>query len=339
MTMTMNTDLWEEVLLRLPLAADLSIKRRNAVLNRVALVNHLFHDLCTTTSVPVVRQRAATWHGQPVEEKGKVLWWCRDLAVQSYRFLAYSIASLCPKLEYLNLNFSIMLTSAGGDSLETLFELCPNLVDLRWRNCRYSIHEGDFYPVAMDLSSCVPKGLTALDLSYTRFFTDTAAHSLVQAAGDSLQELQLEATPGVYTATSAIASGCPNLHTLNLSDHRSIDLGWVQQLACAPRIVTLKLRNCDNFEDAALATLLPACPLLRHLDIGGCLGITDVGVCFVGGEKLQSLDVSCCSLGNEGVYKLATSCTELVTLDISENHASDFEVILLRCKRLKQFVY
>ena len=96
------------------------------------------------------------------------------------------------------------------------------------------------------------------------------------------------------TKLMTIASGCPQLQSLNIT--------------CS-----------ENITDEGIKALATGCPQLQSLNISGCRNITDEGITALasGCLQLQSLDISDCrNVTDEGIRALASGCTQLQSLDI-----------------------
>ena len=108
-----------------------------------------------------------------------------------------------------------------------------------------------------------------------------------------------QATPPRVTDAGLwdIATGCPNLKWLDVSQCEEVtDVGLEQLAACCPNLNRVRLRFCPRVTDTGIEKLATGCPNLSHLDISHD---RELGGPIVTDNGLKQLAASCpklCSL-------------------------------------------
>ena len=79
------------------------------------------------------------------------------------------------------------------------------------------------------------------------------------------------------TKLMTIASGCPQLQSLNISRCSITDAGIIALANGCPQLQSLNIGYCDEITDEGIKALATGCSQLQSLDISGCYEITDAG--------------------------------------------------------------
>ena len=119
-------------------------------------------------------------------------------------------------------------------------------------------------------------------------------------------------------AVMAMASGCPQLTTLDLCNCDNITDAAVAAVASGcKQLTTLDLGCCDNITDAAVVAVASGCKQLTTLKLEDCSKITDAAVVAVASacKQLTRLNLSGCSnITDEAVVAVASGCKQLSSL-------------------------
>jgi len=110
------------------------------------------------------------------------------------------------------------------------------------------------------------------------------------------------------------------LRGINLSGGEKVsDLGLYAISHVCPNLSICNLENVFQITKKGLLYLVKACPLLTHITLSGCLGISGSGFAAVGQSKgLQSLKVSGCNQITTGSFmKIFMGCNQLEEIDLS----------------------
>ena len=112
-----------------------------------------------------------------------------------------------------------------------------------------------------------------------------------------------------------------------------IDLGSGNSINCdaavmamasgCPQLTTLDLCNCDNITDAAVVAVASKCKQLTRFDLRGCSKITDAAVLAVasGCKLLTTLNLAYCSnITDAAVVAVASGCPQLSSLSLFGCH-------------------
>jgi len=123
------------------------------------------------------------------------------------------------------------------------------------------------------------------------------------------------------TKLMTIATGCPQLQSLNIRDCSEItDKGIIALATGCPQLQSLIMSYCHNITDEGIRALATGLPQLQSLEISQCRNITDEGIRALasGCAQLQSLNITGCNnITDEGIRAVATGCPQLQSLKIS----------------------
>ena len=121
-------------------------------------------------------------------------------------------------------------------------------------------------------------------------------------------------------AVAAVASGCPQLSSLNLNSCRKITDEAVVALASGCKLLSsLSLNSCRKITDGSVEAVASGCPWLKDLGLHGCNKITDAAVAAVasGCPLLSSLDLgNCGKITDAAVVAVASGCKQLTSLNL-----------------------
>lgn len=158
--------------------------------------------------------------------------------------------------------------------------------------------------------------LLHLDLTCCQSISDSTLFVLAENCR-FLETLLLENCLGITAAgLASVASGCPNLHTLDCTDC-SLGDSDVEGIAKIQNLQTLKLGFSVKVTNCGLAYLRANCGSLRHLDLYRCEQIGDEGITALleGCHSLTEVNLSYTSVTDEGLLVL-THCRDIVNVEL-----------------------
>ena len=136
----------------------------------------------------------------------------------------------------------------------------------------------------------------------------------------------------------ALGRYCKHLRILRCNGASRIDASAIIGLASGcPNIEVLSLRHCHLITDACIETVGARCSLLRELDLGCCLGISNAAILALSqgrcAQTLQSIDCTGLeTLTDASVVPLASNCPKLQTLILRDCHQLSDAVVSALCR-------
>jgi len=220
------------------------------------------------------------------------------------------IASACSQLHRLDAARLPRITNAG---VERLADSCEALESVSLLGCPGVTADG----LAAIVSDCVQLRQLAVD--------GVGLHSVVDELapqGLGLTALTVRRCGGLTdTAAAALASSCPAVTSLDLSDSPLVGFTHLAAGALVHRLRSLhslSLAGC-GLQDQSLAFFPAARPRLAALDISRNPGVTDVGVELAlraCAPSLTSFSIAGCDAGPGAAALLAASGARLSRLDL-----------------------
>ncbi|WCJ27964.1 F-box/LRR-repeat protein 3 [Euphorbia peplus] len=133
-----------------------------------------------------------------------------------------------------------------------------------------------------------------------------------------LVELDLYRSAGITDlGILAIASGCPDLETINMSYCKDITDKSLISLSKCTRLNTIESRGCPLITSLGLASVAVGCKQLSKLDIKKCQNIDDAGMLPLAhfSQNLRQINLSYSSVTDVGLQFLASiSCLQNLTV-------------------------
>ncbi|XP_046386507.1 uncharacterized protein LOC124156176 isoform X2 [Ischnura elegans] len=173
--------------------------------------------------------------------------------------------------------------------------------------------------------------------------TDGCCGALIQCT--KLTTLHLTDSRGLSgLGILRIVTHLPKLTSLDLSGAVLLSSGnWAEvfeNMAAAPQIEVLKLAGCFGIDDFAIQHM--KFPKLRHLSLGGCFLIGEVGCCYIitSSPNLRHLDLEGAGGGVSRCLHLLPAYTpklEVLVFPISICAPEPLLILLYKLKKLKLF--
>eukprot|EP00899_Mesostigma_viride_P008432 jgi/Mesvir1/17590/Mv08822-RA.1 len=257
-----------------------------------------------------------TDHGAPWQERERLslyLPWVEHDKMAAGLLSLEGIAHRYQGLTELNVAGCRDVSDAG---LVALARYCPGLQALDVSGCREVGDTG----VAAVAQSVV--GLRRLAISYCERVSDASAARLGQHCRQ-LAEAHVDRTGVTDAGVNALVHGCPGLRTL-VVPLCVTDACMTQVAARCPLLEHLGVELCGGVSDASVKRIAAGCPLLTRLDAAYCDKIGDAGL----GELvkmtcgrwpgLRHVNVMMTSVTDAGVAAIAMCCRELRYLDVGK---------------------
>lgn len=149
----------------------------------------------------------------------------------------------------------------------------------------------------------------------------------------NLEVLRIDGRPNDH-----LIRGCGDSVMANLSSQAIIEA-----LANFPRMLDLRIINCDAVTDEVVIAIAASCPKLQKLNLSNCKYITDEGLkALLHLRELIALDISGSQVTDEGMNALINSDFIDILEDIRIDHCreiKDFDLSLFatKCKALMVF--
>ena len=275
-------------------------------------------------------------------------------------FLRYTAAN-CPNIAHLDVGHCPLVSDAGLVALGTrVHALCSLCV----RGTRFVTSEGLGAVLAahrstiagLDISHCVGLERNAYKLSYLpdlcagltslRFGWDEALPSMVPlwemrvsqfaACCRRLTRLDVSGSPvrDFCSAASAIAAHCGLLQALDVSSSAVSDAAAAALAERLPHLETLAVAQSPALSPVGLRAIGVGLARLRHLDVSGCLRVTDDAVV----DLLRRLPLlrdlllrACLRVTDAAFSDTPAGCPALAYLDVGGTRVS--RALLARLRR------
>lgn len=323
---------------RLDIALSNHIVRYNYLealkLREVTVEGNTFWDKCLKTGI-------LSW--MIAREIPVTTWKCRTVPVEGYG----AIAECLPQLEYLDISGS----SGKGTDIKALANGLPCLKHLNISGCSSVSDEGMRILSnglrqleSLNVAGCkfnlngiksIAYGMTqlkSLDMSYCWLGDDGL--NVIAKTLHQLEYLDVHSCVHdkiTYVGIQAIASACPNLLFLDISEDERIGDKAIRAISTGLlRLESLKLSGCRRVSNEGLKTIATGLTRLTLLDISHCRKVGDevVNAISTGLTRLTSLDISHCRrVSNEGLRSIATGLPNLQSLFIKWSNAVSDEGI------------
>lgn len=185
------------------------------------------------------------------------------------------------------------------DPVEALFQKC-----IRCVAARIFLYENELSSLSPNIKERLLKILCQRGKVNNKLLT-----SLVN---NRTKSLSLSICPIDDDGIKSLAS-CESLRRLDLNSepkgyaHQVTTLG-IQSVALSCKYLQhVGLRRCLDVDDAAIVAIAHGCPLLRRMNIGGLVLISDVALDAIGAKSshLESIDFSNTNVTDSGVLSLA----------------------------------
>ena len=219
------------------------------------------------------------------------------------------IATHCPNLELLNINWCVNCDNRG---LLKVVQSCPNLADLRASEVRGM----DDPELALELFK--RNSLERLILAGCDSLTDDALRIMVQGHD-----------PKIDILTDKVMVPPRRWRHLDVSECRQLTDEGIESLAHnVPFLEGLKLCKDTALTDDALLDVVTSMPRITHLEFEELENLTNEILIRLanspGAKSLEHLSISYCDeIGDPGVLEIIKSCPELKSLCVDNTRISD----------------
>jgi F-box/leucine-rich repeat protein 2/20 len=182
-----------------------------------------------------------------------------------------------------------------------------------------------------------------LDLSpYFKKLLEKDILQWVQIAGPFLSRLNLRGYVSCNNhLVKQIASACPNLKELDLTECRSLTpcgLALMTSICC--HINILKISGIIRMNNRCIESIVRHCPHLKEVDLSWCRHITSAGITMLAKEchSLERLSLAGCSLVNDDIFHHIVGFPLLrrLNLQLCKNITDDgIKLLAMYCHHLR----
>jgi F-box/leucine-rich repeat protein 2/20 len=216
-----------------------------------------------------------------------------------------ALAAASPPLKKLTLAQCKKITNFGFGAL---VRQCPQLESVSVECCSQLgdeiLHSLAAHHDSMNIDSPARQNLLDVNLSVCPKLTEQALSKLLLEC-PNLSSLAIARWKHLGTiGISAIASSCPNLHSLDLSFTDINDIDLIPLTNALLPLKCLNLNDCKSLSDASVKTLIANSPRLEQLKMS--CGDEAIAKVVKHCPSLHSLTISCClTLTDRGLSLLA----------------------------------